>query len=266
MELILIVIIISFFLAAMDSATGMGFGTGVAAFLFLLEYSSLQIVPTLLISQTITGLMSAYFDHEFENINFSLKPMSDATKYALLFALIGCISILFSIFIGYYAIKFPELLIEIYVSVLVLIMGGVGIFRLKNSGKEEKELKGKARPKLLLLFSALAGFNKGISGGGYGPIITLGQIFSGIFEKSARAIVAFAEGIISIMGVFTFFLISWSGVSIDLILLPSIFTGAFFGALISPYLVRVVPNRIWRIIIPLYAIVLSIFSLANIAI
>ncbi len=264
MDLIIIVILISFFLAAMDSATGMGFGTGLAPLLFLFGYNSLQIVPSLLISQTITGLITAYFDHEFENINFTFKPFSDATKYAFLFALIGCIAIIISIIIAYFAIKFPELIIEIYVSVLVLIMGGVGIVRLKNGYENRNESESKVKPRLLLLFSAIAGFNKGISGGGYGPIITLGQIFSGVYEKSARAIVAFAEGLVSIMGVFSFFLISWSGVTIDLILLPSIFTGAFFGALISPYLVRVIPNKIWRVIIPLYAITLSIFSLINI--
>jgi hypothetical protein len=262
MKLFLLVILISFFLAAMDSATGMGFGTGVSPLLFLLGYSPLQIVPSLLISQTITGLISAYFDNEMDNVSFSFTPVNDATKYALYFALIGCLSVFFSILLVYFTIKIPELIIEIYVAVLVLFMGCIGVLKLTN----EKDLSSHSRtkPKLLLFFSAIAGFNKGISGGGYGPIITLGQLFSGVYEKSARAIVAFAEGLVSVMGVFSFFLISWSGIEIDLILLPSIFTGGFFGALISPYLVRILPNKIWKVIIPLYAIILSVFSLINI--
>ncbi|TFF99985.1 MAG: sulfite exporter TauE/SafE family protein [Promethearchaeota archaeon] len=265
MELILVVIIISFLLASIDSATGMGFGTGLSPFLFLLGYNSLQVVPALLIAQTISGMMSAYFDHIFENINFSFAPPNDATKYAFLFAIIGCLSITFSIFLAYYAIKFPEVIIKTYIAVLVFIMGIIGILRLKMSKriKQMKHKQNKVHPRLLLIFSAIAGFNKGITSGGYGPVITLGQIFSGIYEKSARAIVAFSESLVSIVGTISFLLISSVGVKIDLVLLPSIFTGGFFGALIAPYVVRVLPNKVWRIFIPLYALILGILILIN---
>jgi uncharacterized membrane protein YfcA len=114
---------------------------------------------------------------------------------------------------------------------------------------------------MLIGFSILAGFNKGIGGGGYGPVITMGQIFSGVYEKSATAIVSFAESIVSIVGIFTFFFISFAGVEVDLFLLPSLFTGGFFAALCAPYLVRVIPNKIWKYFIPFYAVGIGIFSL-----
>ena len=117
---------------------------------------------------------------------------------------------------------------------------------------------------MLIGFSALAGFNKGIGGGGYGPVITMGQIFSGIYEKSATAIVSFAESIVSIVGILTFFLISFAGVAVDLVLLPSLFTGGFFAALIAPYLVRVLPNKIWKYLIPVYAFGIGIYSILQI--
>ena len=145
---------------------------------------------------------------------------------------------------------------------LVLIMGFIGLIRLKIKNIDKKRF----RPKLFIAFSAVAGFNKGIGGGGYGPIITMGQIFSGVYEKSATAIVSFAEALVSITGILTFFLISLAGIELDLVLLPSIFTGGFLAALLSPYLVRVLPNVIWRYIIPLYAIGVGIFSLIKILI
>ena len=117
---------------------------------------------------------------------------------------------------------------------------------------------------MLIGFSVLAGFNKGIGGGGYGPVITLGQIFSGIYEKSATAIVSFAESLVSIVGILTFFLISFAGVDVDLVLLPSLFTGGFIAALLAPYLVRVFPNKIWKYVIPIYAIGIGLFSLLKI--
>lgn len=265
MELILIVIIFSFVLSSIDSMSGMGFGTGLSPILFLLGYSVLQIVPALLIVQTISGLMSAWFDHVFENINFKFAPPNDATKYAFLFAFIGCLAIIVSIFIGYFVIRIPEFIIKTYIAILVFIMGGIGILRLKLNRRIKKmsNKQENTHPKLLFLFSAIAGFNKGITSGGYGPVITLGQIFSGIYEKSARAIVAFSESLVSIMGTISFLVIAWAGVPIDLVLLPSIFTGGFFGSLIAPYIVRVLPNKVWRIFIPIYALFLGSLILIN---
>ncbi|MBY9004074.1 MAG: hypothetical protein KGD73_08900 [Candidatus Lokiarchaeota archaeon] len=134
-------------------------------------------------------------------------------------------------------------------------MGIFGLLKIKLS----KIGDFKARPKLLYGFSALAGFNKGIGGGGYGPIVTIGQIISGVYEKSATAIVSFAESLVSLVGIFTFFLISNAGVQADLSLLPSIFTGGFFAALVAPYLVRILPNKFWRYIIPIYAFGIGLY-------
>ena len=89
----------------------------------------------------------------------------------------------------------------------------------------------------------------------------LGQIFSGIYEKTATAIVSLAEGFVSIVGIITFILISAYGVTIDYLLLPSIFSGGFIAAILSPYIVRVFPNKIWMVIIPTYAICMGIITI-----
>ncbi len=257
MELFLLIIILAFLFEAMDSASGMGFGTGLSPLLLILGYSPLQVVPTLLISEAITGLVDAFFDHELENVHFSFRPLNDSTRIALMMAFFGCIAIFASIFLGYFAIKFPTIVVKVYVAILVLMMGVVGVIRIKLMKAKNLEY----RPKMLMAFSALAGFNKGIGGGGYGPVVTMGQIFSGVYEKSATAIVSLSESLVSIMGIFTFFLISAAGVSIDLILLPSIFTGGFIAALFAPYWVRVLPNNIWKYVIPVYAFGIGIFLL-----
>ncbi len=260
MELILTIILLAFLFESMDSMAGMGFGTALSPILFLLGYTPLQVVPTILISEAITGIIDTIFDHEFKNVRYSFRPLNDATKIGLLMAFFGCLAIIISIVIGYYAIKFPDLIIKTYVAILVIFMGISGFIRIQLMKIE----KIKMRKKMLIGFSALAGFNKGIGGGGYGPIITMGQIFSGVYEKSATAIVSFAESIVSIVGIFAFFLISYFGVSVDLVLLPSLFTGGFFAALSAPYLVRIIPNKVWKYFIPLYAIGIGIFSILKI--
>jgi len=260
MELFIFIIILAFIFESMDSMAGMGFGTALSPLLFLLGYSPLQVVPTILISETITGVIDTYFDHEFKNVRYSFRPLNDATKIGLIIAFVGCIAIFASILLGYFAIDFPDIVIKTYVAVLVIFMGISGFIRVKLRKMEFSN----ANPKLLIGFSALAGFNKGIGGGGYGPVITMGQIFSGVYEKSATAIVSFSESIVSFVGILTFFLISFAGVNVDLILLPSLFSGGFLAALASPYLVRVIPNKFWKIFIPAYAFGIGIFSFVKI--
>ncbi len=260
MELILLIILLAFLFESMDSMAGMGFGTALSPLLFLLGYTPLQIVPVILISEAITGITDTIFDHEFKNVRYSFRPLNDATKISLIMAFFGSLAILTSILLSYYTIKFPDIVIKIYVAILVIFMGISGFIRIKLRKIESS----KTHPKMLIGFSALAGFNKGIGGGGYGPVITMGLIFSGVYEKSATAIVSFAESIVSIVGILTFFLISFAGVEVDLVLLPSLFTGGFFAALCAPYLVRVIPNKVWKYFIPLYAFGIGIFLFVKI--
>lgn len=255
MELILIVIILAFLFETMDSSAGMGFGTGLTPLLFLMGYDPLQVVPILLISEGVTGITAGLFHHEFENVKFSIKrPITKETKIMLMIAIIGCFSIILSVILAYLAIGFEKNIIKAYVGILVLVMGIIALFKFKHKSS-------KYRPKTLAFFSALAGFNKGIGAGGYGPVVMLGQIFSGIYEKTATAIVSLSEGFVSIVGVLSFLFITSYGVTIDYSLLPSIFTGGFIAALISPYMVRVIPNKIWKIVIPVYAITMGIITI-----
>jgi hypothetical protein len=83
------------------------------------------------------------------------------------------------------------------------------------------------RPRRLVVFAVLAGVNKGLGGGGYDPVITLGALFAGIIEKSATAIAALAEGCVSVVGLLAFFAIGAAGIDVDLTLLPSLWLGAF---------------------------------------
>ena len=174
-------------------------------------------------------------------------------------AIFGCLAIILSVFLTYYAIQVDKSLIKTYVAILVIVMGIIAMIKLKTNTSNYK-------PKLLTFFSGLAGFNKGIGAGGYGPVVMLGQIFSGIYEKTATAITSLSEGIVSLVGVGAFVfipVIKNLPIEIDFLLVPSVFTGGFIAALISPYMVRIFPNKIWKIIIPIYALAIGIYVLAQ---
>jgi len=258
MELIAYVIVFAFFFEFMDSSAGMGFGTGLTPLLLLIGYEPLQVVPILLISESITGFTAGIFHHEFENVDFSWsKKISSELRITLMITVFGCFAIFFSVILAYFALKLPTDIVKTYVAILVLAMGLIAIFRFQKKSRVY-------RPKLLIGFAALAGFNKGIGAGGYGPIVMLGQLLSGIYEKSAVAIVSLAEGMVSILGFASFLVISNYGIPIDYALLPSIFTGGFIAAIISPYMVRVLPNNFWKIFIPIYALTIGAFTLINV--
>lgn len=246
---------VAFAFELMDSAAGMGFGTALAPLLFVLGYEPLAVTPVLLISESITGVISGGVHHELKNASFSVRPLNAETKTMLLMGSVGAVASLISIVLTYFALSLPETYIETYVSLLVLAMGFIGLIRARIVTTIEY------KPRRLVAFAALAGINKGVGGGGYGPVVTLGQILSGVYEKSATAIASIAESIVSIVGVLTFVALSTQGVGIDLVLLPSIFTGGVLAAVGAPYLVRVVPNQIWRYVIPLYAFAIGVLGL-----
>lgn len=247
--------IIAFVFQTTDSAAGMGFGTAIAPLLFVFGYAALQVVPVLVMAQTIGGLVAGIVHHDVDNVTFSLRPVNDEVKLLLLLAGTSLVGVVGSTVLTYFALELPDAFIRTYVSMLVLLMGVVGLLRAKVRTRITY------RPHRLVGFALLAGVNKGIGGGGYGPVVTLGQIFSGVYEKSAVAITTLAEGVASFVGSITFLLLFYYGVPVDLQLLPSIFAGGFLAAIVGPYLVRVVPNAVWRYVIPLYAFGIGVLGL-----
>ena len=242
------VILLAFVFESVDSASGMGFGTALAPLLFVLGFAPLQVVPALLATEAATGLLAGMLHHEFRNIELAWRPLNAAARSLLLIGGLGAAGAVASAVLAYYAVPLPETVIKTYVAVLVLLMGA--LILLHHWITPQKTY----RPARLGIFAALAGVNKGLGGGGYGPVLTLGAIFAGIIEKSATAIATLAEGCVSTFAVLAFLVIGAAGVEVDLTLLPSLWIGAFPAGVIGPYAVRVIPNRVWRYVIPLYAL------------
>lgn len=249
------VILLAFLFETLDSAAGMGFGTALAPLLFVLGFAPLQVVPALLATEAATGLLSGLLHHEFRNIEFSWRPPNAAAKSLLLIGGLGALGAISSAVLGYFAVPLPEKAIKTYVAIVVLLMG---VLMLVHRALAPSRVY---RPRRLAFFAAFAGLNKGLGGGGYGPVITLGGIFSGIIEKSATAIATLAEGCVSMFAVLAFLAIGAAGAKVDLALLPSLWLGAMPAAVIAPYAVRVLPNQVWRYVVPAYAVGVATISL-----
>ncbi len=110
-----------------------------------------------------------------------------------------------------------------------IIVTGLGIIILLRRSKEAR-----FSWRRLASLGILAAFNKGISGGGYGPVVTGGQIPVGVEGRNAIAIAGVAEGITSAVGVLIFIL---NGVTLDPSLTPSLTIGAVLSVPMAAFIV-----------------------------
>jgi hypothetical protein len=234
--LLFAVAVIAFCCEFFDSSLGMGYGTTLTPVLLFMGFEPLQIVPSLLLSQFIAGLISALShsllknmtlgfkkNHSKENslggetsipsgssfANFDspvqtkkrrsffskLADLTTDTKVVLILTFFGILGTLISTVLSAY-FSYGAMFnfgVKIYIGLMVLLMGIlIFIYRRHHISFSFKKI---------IFLGGLAGFNKGISGGGFGPLTVSGQILSGREGKSAIASTAFSEGLICFVGV-----------------------------------------------------------------
>lgn len=231
----------------MDAAAGMGFGTALTPMLLVMGFDPLQIVPVVLIQQTVAGLVGAFLHREYQNVEWTFKPLSETVRLCIIIAAAGSVFVLLAT-IGLYAVlDLDPIWIKLYVAVLLLGMGGVSLVQ---SRRERKY-----RPNQLILFGALAGFNKGVGGGGYGPVVTIGGLIAGVPVKSMLGVTALSEGVVCFVAVLAWLGMTATGVAVDYVILPTVMLASMVSAVIAPYMTRVFPERIWRVVVPAYCLV-----------
>ena len=104
------------------------------------------------------------------------------------------------------------------------------------------------------------GFNKGISGSGFGPIITTGLLYMKINEKEAVSVQSFSELFVSLVG-FSTFLISGTVVNWDLTLSLSI--GVAASAPIAAFIIKKSDGKRLRTVIAVVTVVLGMATLVR---
>jgi uncharacterized membrane protein YfcA len=224
-HLVVPILLLAFVCELVDSSLGMGYGTTLTPLLLAMGYDPLEIVPAVLFSEFITGVLAAVFHHELGNVD--LRPGSRDFKIMMALAALSIVGVLIAVAI---AISVPKWVVKLYIGLLVLVMGLVILW---NRKREARFSWGR-----IAGLGFLAAFNKGISGGGYGPVVTGGQVLAGVRGRSAVGIASLAEGITSIVGVIIYVL---SGAPIPWHLAPSLMLGAVLSVPLAAYVVSRVP-------------------------
>ncbi len=189
----IILSLISFFPALIDSSLGMGYGFTVTPLLLLLGYNPVEAVPAVLISSVVGDVLGSYFHQEYKNVDFNLGRRS--LKIAIVIGAFGDIGAIFGALL---AIGISTLYLKTYIGILVSLLGFFVLFSDKLRIKMDFSW-----PRMILI-GVIGAFNKGISGSGFGPVVTTGGLLSGLDEKSTVAIQCLSELPVCIIGFLTF--------------------------------------------------------------
>jgi uncharacterized membrane protein YfcA len=238
-------IALAFLPAVVDASLGMGYGFTVTPLLLLLGYDPVQAVPAVLLSSVVGNLLSSYFHHQFQNVDFGVKSRS--FKIAVLMGGLGSIGSLFGALV---ATGISKMYLSLYIGLMVI---GVGCFIILS----RKMTITFSWPKMVA-FGLVGAFNKGISGSGFGPIVTTGGLLVGLDAKATVSVQSLAELFASLVGFLTFVL---SNVPIDLALTLAMMLGVALASPLAAYIVHKLPSEKLRGLIAVTAIILGASTL-----
>lgn len=246
----LFVCAVTFISEYLDSGLGMGYGTALSPLLIIMGFHPLQVVPAVLISQFFTDIAACVSHHNCRNVN--LKINSKDFKIAFAVGLISSLGVILAVLV---ALRIPKWLLNSYIGILVASMG---ILILVTANRPAKFSWSK-----IFGISFLAAFNKGISGGGYGPLVMGGQVLSGVNPKNAVGITAFAEAFTCFVG---FILYLSLGRTIDWKLTGWLVVSAIPAVPLAAFTVQRIDFIRYKKYIGIFITILGIFTLFRVSI
>ncbi len=231
-----------------DSGLGMMYGTILAPLLMVCGYAPQEVVPSILLSQAVGGAVASIGHHRHGNADFSWRS-SDFRIAALIF-IMGVQAVVVGAYVGS---VLPPRVIQLYVGMLVSVMGFLVISHRCYTFAWWK----------VIGIGVLSAFNKAISGGGYGPLVSSGLVMAGREGRSAIGTTDFAETFICLAAFGSWALVRHSLPS-PLLVYPLI-AGSVLGALVGPYaLSRARSSRQVAVAVGWLALVLGILCLADV--
>jgi uncharacterized membrane protein YfcA len=242
--------VLAIFLAALfceyiDSSLGMGYGTTLTPLLLLAGFEPLQIVPCVLLSEFLTGLTAGLMHHRDGNVDFIGDRRARGTM--LLLSMLSAIGAVTAVTL---ALHIPKFWLKAIIAIIIL---SAGLTILATIRRQLRYRRGH-----IIAVGAIAAFNKGLSGGGYGPLVTAGQVVSGIPSKHAIAITSLAESLTCIVGLTAYILIHGR---IDMMLAVPLTLGAMFSVPMATLTVRMLPEHMVRSSVGVVTCMLGILTL-----
>jgi uncharacterized membrane protein YfcA len=230
----------------LDSCLGMGYGTTLTPILLLAGFAPLDIVPAILLSEALTGAAAGLLHHHDGNVDFLRDRRARHTALLLI-----ALSAAGAIAAAMLAVKISKEMLTLFIATIIIAMGIIVLMTVNRPFR--------FRPGGIVALGAVAAFNKGLSGGGYGPLVTAGQMVSGLPSKPAVAITSIAESFTCVIGLVAYLVlgreINW-GLTIPLV------GGALLSVPIATLTVRRLPEKGLRLIVGVVTIALGALALS----
>ena len=251
------IIAIAFIAEYVDSTLGMGYGTALTPILMLMGFEPLQIVPAVLLSELLTGIIGGFTHHAMGNVTLLPRTMRIPQivlrlrevgvvngirsgmplhmKITLAIASCALVGTVASVLL---ALNLPKFILKLYIGILIFVIGVLILATLNRTfAFSWRRIVG---------LGLLASFNKGLSGGGYGPVVTGGQLLAGVDSKNAIGITSLSEGLTCMVGVIVY----WSSPKeVDWQLAPWLCIGALLSVPLSAWTVKVFRTGALRLLI-----------------
>jgi uncharacterized membrane protein YfcA len=242
-----VVILLCASLELVDSSLGMGYGTTLTPLLLLLGFEPLDLVPTILVSEFLSGFASSFFHSEAGNVRFT--PGSHHLRAAVILSVCSVAGVAGGVHLAF---EVSPLVMRRIIGTIILAVG-VYVFMTRHRTHRFSTIR-------IVVLALIASFNKAISGGGYGPLLTSGQIMGGVHGRAAVAITSLAEGFTCLVGVILFVA---AGQMFELELLIPVATGALFSVPFSAHIVRRIGEAHMRWAIAVTTLVLGTLTIVK---
>ncbi len=245
MEILVLVVFLAILMELIDTSLGMMYGTILSPLLISVGFDPKLVVPSILISQAIGGIIGTIRHHNYNSANF--KGWTRDTRVVSAIVLPGVFACLLGAFI---AVSIPSWALKTYIGLLVILMG---VLCLKPYSYKFSWGK-------IYVIGIVAAFNKALSGGGFGPVTSTGKILGGLNPKVSIATTTYAEVPICLLS-FLFWVMLRGGIGIAFPL--ALCAGAAFGAIIGPWITYKLKSDKLRSVVGILAIITGIWCMTK---
>lgn len=239
--------LLAFMCEAVDSSLGMGYGTTLTPVLLAAGFIPHSVIPAALFSQLVGGVFAGLLHHSYGNVD--LRHNTPHSRVMYLLAACGIVGAAIATSL---VLHLPPFYVKLYVGVLVL---AIGVFVWISP-----RFASRLSYRRIIGLGLLAAFNKGMSAGGYGPVVTGGQVLAGVDSKAAVGITAAAEAITCVAALVTLYL---TGGRVNWNLALPLSVGAFASVPIAVSVVKHLPHHWVQRAISLGCLVLGTMTLLN---
>lgn len=167
----------------LDASIGLGYGTFSVPLLLLLGIPPVYVVPAVLISKTVLGIISGIAHHAVGNVK---------RKIAMPLIVAGILGTLMGVPI---TIILSDQETSAIIGIALISVGFIGLLNIARGVR-----MGRFSKRKISISGFFAGLINGISGGGYGAVSTTGLISSGVKTNIAIGSTVLAETVVALAG------------------------------------------------------------------